>query len=186
MGWAKKGKLRKNQRKSATLSFLVVRGALLVRCQFLKSRLLFAHVVVPITCGGMIYLLFRAKSLLMFRWADAIGIEPFLDHMRSYCTAISLDDFHWFFYSLPDGLWVYSLTTFMFLVWGRELSRESFFWISIGPLLALGGEIGQAFGVVRGTFDPTDLVLCLIGSFLPLVLLFPENQRILSSRRQLS
>jgi hypothetical protein len=74
----------------------------------------------------------------------------------------------------------------MFLVWGRKLSRSSFLWVSIGPLLALGGEIGQAFGVVRGTFDPADLILCLIGSFLPLVVLFPKNQQIYSNREVLS
>ena len=143
-----------------------------------KSRLLCVHVIMPITFGGMIYLLFRAKSLLMFRWVDTIGAEPFLDHMRAYCATSSTDNFHWFFYSLPDGLWVYSLTAFMLLVWERRLSRSSFLWVSIGPLLALGGEIGTARGIVIGTFDPTDSILCLIGSFIPLVVLFPKNQQI--------
>lgn len=142
-----------------------------------NSLSFFMHVIMPIAFGGLIYLLFRAKSLLMFRWACAIGLEPYLDYMRAYCATFSIDNFHWFFYSLPDGLWVYSLTAFMLLVWGRKLSRSSFFWVSIGPLLALGGEIGQAFGVVIGTFDPTDIILCLIGSFLPHVVLFPKTSK---------
>ena len=143
---------------------------------YLKLNLLFCHVIIPITFGGIIYLLFRSDSLMMFRWADAIGVKPVLDDMRVYCTTIQMDNLNWFFFSLPDGLWVYSFTSFMLIVWGLKFSRHSIFWISIGPLLALCGEMGQAFGVVRGTFDPTDLILCLIGSILPLVILFPANR----------
>ncbi len=138
--------------------------------------LIFVHVIMTLTFGGMIYLLFRVKSLLMFRWADAIGVKPVLDDMRVYCTTIQTDNLNWFFFSLPDGLWVYSFTSFMLIVWGLKFSRHSIFWISIGPLLALCGEMGQAFGVIRGTFDPTDFLLCLIGSILPFVVLFPAKR----------
>ena len=143
---------------------------------YLNLNLLFCHVIIPITFGGIIYLLFRSDSLMMFRWADAIGVKPVLDNMRVYCTTIQMDNLNWFFFSVPDGLWVYSFTSFMLIVWGLKFSRHSIVWISIGPLLALGSEIGQALGLVRGTFDSTDLLLCLIGSILPVVILFPANQ----------
>jgi len=147
-----------------------------VKHAYFKLNLLFCHVIIPITFGGIIYLLFRADSLMMFRWADAIGVKSVLDDLRIYYTTIQMDNSNWFFFSLPGGLWVYSFTSFMLIVWGLKFSRHSIFWISIGPLIALGGEIGQAFGVVIGTFDPTDLLLCLIGSILPLVILFPTNK----------
>jgi hypothetical protein len=147
-----------------------------VKHAYLKSNLLFCHVIIPITFGGIIYLLFRSDSLMMFRWADAIGVKPVLDNMRVYCTTIQMNKMNWFFFSLPDGLWVYSFTSFMLIVWGLKFSRHSLFWISIGPLLALCGEMGQAFGVVRGTFDPTDFLLCLIGSILPFVVLLPAKR----------
>jgi len=147
-----------------------------VKHKHLKLNLLFCHVIIPITFGGIIYLLFRADSLMMFRLADAIGVKPVLDDIRIYCTTIQVDNLKWFFFSLPDGLWVYSFTSFMLIIWGLKFSRHSIFWISIGPLLALCGEMGQAFGVVRGTFDPTDLLLCLIGSILPVVILFPAKR----------
>ena len=152
----------------------------------LKLYLLFCHVIIPITFGGIIYLLFRADSLMMFRWADTIGIKSVLDDIRVYCTTIQMENLNWFFFSLPNGLCVYSFTSFMLIVWGLKFSRHSIFWISIGPLLASCGEIGQAFGIVRGTFDPADLILCLIGSFLPLLLLFPENRQVRLSRGALS
>ena len=141
-----------------------------------KLSLLFSLVIIPITFGGIIYLLFRADSLLMFRWADAIGIKPALDNMRVFCMTIQMDKMSWFFFSLPDGLWAYSFTSFMLIVWGLKFSKHSIFWIAIGPILALGGEIGQAFGVVKGTYDLTDLVLCLIGSVLPVIIILRTNK----------
>ena len=143
---------------------------------YLKLNLLFCHAIIPIIFGGIIYLLFRSDSLMMFRWADALGVKPVLDDMRVYCTTIQMGSLNWLFFSLPYGLWVYSFTSFMLIIWGLKFSKHSIFWISIGPLLALYGEIGQAFGVVRGTFDPTDLLFCLIGSILPVVILFSANQ----------
>ena len=143
----------------------------------LKLNLLFSHVIIPITFGGIVYLLFRSDSLTMFRWADAIGVKPVLDDMRVHCTTTQMDNLNWLFFSLPDGLWVYAFTSFMLIVWGFKFSRHSMFWISIGPLLALGGEIGQAFGVVRGTFDPTDLLFCWIGSILPFAICFQQTNR---------
>ncbi len=143
----------------------------------LKLNLFLCHVILPIIFGGIIYLLFRSDSLMMFHWTDAIGLKPVLDNMRDYCMTIQINNMNWFFFSLPDGLWVYSFTSFMLIVWGSEFSKHSLFWISIGPILAMGGEIGQALGLVRGTFDPSDLLLCLIGSTLPLVLLFPTNRK---------
>jgi glycopeptide antibiotics resistance protein len=130
--------------------------------------MLLLHVFLPIMFGGMIYLIFRTKSLSMFRVVNLFGLEPFLDVIRGYFVTISTDSATWFFYSLPDGLWVYSLTAFMFISWERRFSRESCFWILIGPLLALGGEIGQGYCLVGGTFDVSDLILCLIGTMLPL------------------
>ena len=141
-----------------------------------KPSLLFYHVIIPITFGGIIYLLFRVDSLMMFRWADAAGIKPALDNIRIYCMTMQMDSLSWFFFSLPDGLWVYSFTSFMLIVWDLKFSRHSILWITIGPILALGGEIGQAFGVVKGTYDSTDLVLCLIGSVLPVIIILRANK----------
>lgn len=143
-----------------------------------KLNLLFYHVIMPITFGGIIYLLFRADSLMMFRWIDAIGVVSILDDMRAYCQSIQTDKLSWLFFSLPDGLWVYSFTSFMLIVWGSKFSRHSLFWISIGPALALGGEMGQALRLVSGTFDSIDLLFCLIGSILPILILNPINQNV--------
>lgn len=138
---------------------------------------LLIHVIMPIAFGGAIYLLFRAKSMLVFRCIRGLGMETTLDTIRSRFTIISTGEFPWLFYSLPDAMWVYSLTAYMVLIWRGKLTRGGFVWISIGPLLALGAELGQALGLVGGTYDIADVVLCLIGTILPLLLLSPKNQR---------
>ena len=142
-----------------------------------KSSLFLVHVVTPLVCGGIIYLLFRAESLLMFRWVDAIGAKPLLDRLRSRCAVVRIGDLHWIFFSLPDGLWVYSLTAYMYLIWERKLSREGLTRVLIGPFLALGSEIGQALGILAGTFDVKDLAFYFAGSLLPLLLLSTQINR---------
>lgn len=37
-------------------------------------------------------------------------------------------------------------------------------WVCVGGVLGAGGEIGQAVGIVPGTFDLMDLVLCVMAA----------------------
>lgn len=61
-------------------------------------------------------------------------------------------------YSLPDALWVYSFTAVMQYVWFQQQNRYGrMFWIFLPVSLGVGGEIGQLFKIVPGTFDPVDL-----------------------------
>jgi len=134
------------------------------------------HVIVPTMLGGIIYLLFRQDSLLMFRWVDALGAGPILDVMRSHLKTVDTSDFQWFFYSLPDALWVYSFTTYMVFIWGMRLSMQSGLWLALPLCMAAGSEIGQGLGVVAGTYDAMDLALCFVGAALPLVLLIRRRR----------
>ena len=56
--------------------------------------------------GGSIYLLFRPKTLLMFKWVDSLGLSEYLDRLRDMVSDITLN--HITLYSLPDGLWLAS------------------------------------------------------------------------------
>jgi hypothetical protein len=104
----------------------------------------------------------------MFAWAEALRLRWAIDWSRDAAgVAIhSLPD--WVIYSLPNALWAYALTAFMLRLWGRRLTRGSAPWILVGPLLAIGWEVGQSSGLVPGTFDLTDLlfvVLALAAAF---------------------
>ena len=127
---------------------------------------IFSQVVLPLLTGGLIYILFRADSLLMFRWFDKLGASDLINFCRQHTFGqFSLPT--WFIYSLPDALWIFSFTSLMLSIWQDKFSVQSLFWILIAPTIGLLSEIGQAFHFVRGTYDLSDLTLILIASALP-------------------
>lgn len=136
---------------------------------------IFLQVVLPLLTGGLIYILFRADSLLMFRWFDKLGASDLI----SVCRQHTIGQFSlptWFIYSLPDALWIFSFTSLMLSIWRDKFSVQSIFWILVAPTIGLLSEIGQAFHVLRGTFDLFDLILILIASALPFYSLLKNHQ----------
>ena len=133
------------------------------------------QVVLPLLTGGLIYILFRADNLLMFRWFDKLGASDFI----SVCRQHTIGQFSlptWLIYSLPDALWVFSFTSLMLSIWRDKFSVQSIFWILVAPTIGLLSEIGQAVHLVRGTFDFSDLTLILIASSLPFYSLLKNHQ----------
>ena len=131
-------------------------------------------VIFPLLIGGLTYILFRADSLLMFRWFDSIGFGESIKTVRHLIGHSKLPA--WTIYSLPDALWLFSFTSFMLIIWRDKFSTQSIFWIFIAPTVGLLSEIGQAFHFVRGTFDATDLALILIASTLPFITLIKKQK----------
>ncbi|MSP70485.1 MAG: hypothetical protein EXR20_09445 [Bacteroidetes bacterium] len=124
-------------------------------------------VVIPLLIGGLTYILFRADSLVMFRWFDTIGLGQTIKTARQLIGHSNLPA--WTIFSLPNALWIFSFTSFMLIIWRDKFSRQSLFWIFIAPTIGLLSEVGQAFHFIRGTFDTTDLTLILIASILPFI-----------------
>ncbi len=128
----------------------------------------FLRLELPLITGGLIYILFRADSLVMFRWFDKLSAT----HLINSCRQHTVGQFNlpnWVLYSLPDALWVFSFTSCMLVIWKYKFSVQSILWIFLAPIIGLLSEIGQAFHLVRGTFDYTDLILLLIASILPFI-----------------
>lgn len=119
--------------------------------------------------GGLIYILFRTSSLLMFDWYDSLGLLISINNLRLY-TSLIIDGIpNWFLYSLPDGLWIFSYISLMLFIWQNSISKKNIIWILIIPFLAIGSEIGQLLGFVSGTFDYIDLVFYFLGMSLPFI-----------------
>lgn len=115
--------------------------------------------------GGLIYLLFRSKTLLMFRWCEFFGIDSALDDLRrNYTYSIDLDN--WVKFSLPDGLWLFSYLLLMDILWENNNSCKRHFWISALPLIAICSEIMQYEELLQGTFDIIDLYCYLSAIFI--------------------
>ena len=97
----------------------------------------------------------------MFRWYDVAGLTGMVHSIRNVVpSALAVPC--WFRFSLPDALWVYSFTATMCYIWADRDGVWKRVWTSAGVLLGAGGEVGQAIGVVPGTFDLVDLVLCVL------------------------
>ena len=123
------------------------------------------HVLGPLLIGGFIYLGWRTPSLLMFGWLDQLGGTNAVALLREQVGPIKPFVPEWILYSVPDGAWVWSMTSCNTLVWKDCVSKESTFWILLPILLGLGSELGQLAGFVPGTFDFLDLGVMLFASF---------------------
>lgn len=64
-------------------------------------------------------------------------------------------------YSLPDGLWVYSFSASLYLIWDKS-SRGIKAIIIIPFIASLVWEILQYFKKVTGTFDLTDVLVEIV------------------------
>lgn len=134
----------------------------------MKKQLLFGH-IITLLVGGLIYMLFRTSTLLMFNWYNNIGIGEILNGFRKFTIPIAEDIPEWILFSLPDGLWIFSYVSLMLFIWRNSVSYKNLFWILIVPILAIVSEIGQIFGLVKGVFDFTDLLLYTLGMTLPFI-----------------
>jgi len=128
-----------------------------------KSLLL--HMVLPLLAGSVLYIGFRSEDLRMFRWFETIGIiKPILD-FRAVINPYESNLPDWVYYSLPDGLWVYAFASAYLILWRNDL-RAVRLWLLFPLVFGCLAELAQGMGILRGTFDLTDLSLCSIALLL--------------------
>ena len=132
-----------------------------------KSKTI-THIIIPMLIGGFIYILFREDNLLMFNWFNSLGMKNLIDFFQEHTLLKNLIP-NWIKFSLPDGIWIYSLTSLMLIIWYKDSSKTKYIWLLIGPILGISAELGQLINIVPGTFDNTDLIFCLIASITPFI-----------------
>lgn len=140
-----------------------------------KPVRLMVHVALPVLLGGLIYVLWRSTDLLVFRWLAALGLDSIVASLRLLAAPFQEQLPTWVFYSLPDGLWAYAVTACMALIWAGYSCVSRVIWLSAGPLIGIGSELGQLVGMVPGTFEFADITLYAIGTCAALLLLRKEG-----------
>jgi hypothetical protein len=115
--------------------------------------------VVPLTLGGIIYLLFRSSDLRMFDWLDILGIKSAVLFFRMNSQAIKESIPDWTYYSLPDGLWVYAFTSSLILFWRGHTMMKN--WLLLPFIFGVIVEILQLLKLFPGTFDSMDFLFTL-------------------------
>lgn len=135
---------------------------LFVRLRFMKYSL------VPLLIGGLTYIGLRTESLRMFKWIKMISLESEVGHFRNIMSNFSPYFPQWVKFSLPDGLWMFSYTSVILIIWEGQINRASIIWLGLIPIVAITSEIFQLLGLLTGTFDWFDFVFYLLGFCIPI------------------
>ena len=112
--------------------------------------------LVILLLGGLVYVIYRDKSLLMFNWFDSIGISNEIDWLRRLFQGEGI--YGWVKYSLPDGLWLFSYMYIVDAIWDSEKNAMSILFLWGLPVVAVSSECLQYFGLLPGVFDWIDMV----------------------------
>ena len=113
-----------------------------------------------ILTGGMIYVLYRPESLLLFRVTDSLGITPLIDILRSNSSRVMLPSF--MINSLPAGLWTASYLLMMYITTKFHTRRIRLMLALPLPISAIALEFMQLLGWCPGTFDIYDLICYIV------------------------
>lgn len=77
---------------------------------------------------------------------------------------------NWSNFSLPDGLWIYSFTSFLLIYWDNKFDYYKY-WLLIPFTTSIVVEILQWLKMFPGTFDIIDLLFLMLGFTLSLIII---------------
>lgn len=128
-------------------------------CQFVNRRGWLISVFL-ILIGGSIYIVYRPKSIIIFRIIDYLGLTNCVDAIRhSLQEFILLPPF--FVNSIPAGLWTVSYLILMYCN-TRFYEKKTRMHLALPlPISMVVLEFLQLVGLCPGTFDIYD-ILCYI------------------------
>ena len=123
------------------------------------------HVVSPLILGGLLYISFRSLSLRMFTWFEIIGLQNLILNIRNTVSPLKVMLPNWIYYSLPDGLWVYSLSSALLILWDNKYKKGKY-WLAIPLAFGVIIELAQSIKLFPGTFDIIDIFICSLALLL--------------------
>ena len=141
-----------------------------------RIKLFLFHILIPFLIGGLLYISFRSKSIRLFSWCETIGLSNYISIIRSIINPFKESIPNWVYYSLPDGLWMYSFTSVFLLIWKDQID-EGKYWLLIPLISGCFVEIGQGLKLLKGTFDPIDLILSLLAFIFSIIIINPVSQK---------
>ena len=97
---------------------------------------------VSIIIGGMIYVLWREQTLLMFSWFNSMGVMDAIEAMRYSASPYHSIVPKWIYFSLPNAMWLLGGTLLFSSIW-KDHVYERYFWMTLFSIIAIGSELGQ-------------------------------------------
>ena len=143
------------------------------------KKMIFIHVAIPLIFGGLIYISFRSVSLRMFNWFKLIEIEFFTSSIRDFMYPLKNHIPSWFYFSLPDALWVYSFSSALLILW-KDQFENGIYWLLIPLISGSIIEIAQGLKLFPGTFDILDLIFSTIALLMSIIMInstFIQNEK---------
>lgn len=127
-------------------------------------RLQLLSAFVLLLAGGLLYLLFRPRTLLLFCVADALGATEAVDSWRAMVASWQLPVF--VVHNLPGGLWAASYMLIADALMAGKPWRARLAAVSVIPLTGVASELLQTMHLLPGTPDMADAVCYLAPLFL--------------------
>jgi hypothetical protein len=94
------------------------------------------------------------SGLRLHAWVSAVVGRAEIDALRARASALP----PWVRFSLPDALWQLAFCLVVFRIWhGESWTIRKIAWCAAPIVIGVGLELGQAAGLVAGTFDWADL-----------------------------
>ena len=109
----------------------------------------------------------------MFKWAEALGFNGYIDRLRETVSGIALN--YITLYSLPDGLWLASYIIVVNIIVSKQNKNNLLFWSFLLPIIAILFEFLQIPNIVPGVFDVFDLICYIVPLIFYLIYLKHEK-----------
>jgi VanZ family protein len=122
----------------------------------------------PLLIGGIIYIGYRPKTILLFDWIEAIGARNIINNVRN--LLLNYDLFDWIKFNLPDYLWVFGFTSGMLILWSEKKSRIKSLYILLPVFMGISSEFLQYFIHSLGTYDVYDVLFYLSGAISSIII----------------
>ena len=120
--------------------------------------------------GSYLYLKFRSETLLMFKWAENLGLDFIVSSIRGSFQGLNSDRMKYIIFSAPYGMWVISFCCFIGAIWHKDNSLSAIIWRLFVPVIAISSELLQFVGLLPGTYDTNDLLVLIVSTIIGLII----------------
>ncbi|MGL5089025.1 MAG: hypothetical protein ACRC6Z_06190 [Cetobacterium sp.] len=137
---------------------------------FLEKRLIYKVLIVlsSFGLGVLIYLLFRSRKLFYYQFIEMLNLDPYVIEVRKIVWVYRKHIPNWVIYSLPDGLWIFSMG--VSILHNRYYYKKAQNIFNVVLFSIIGVEVIQSLygghGTFVGTFDLADVICYIIGYIL--------------------